>query len=101
MIGNITGIRKIFLIMFVTCLVFPGCSPKAQAPETEGSRALSDAQYKKEMDEMKKSIKGDIRIKLKKDGKGAYTWEISGRDPHQIINANQVLNRRVASESRE
>ena len=57
--------------------------------------APQEAQYKAEMDEIKKGLKSDIKIKLKRDGKGAYTWEIVGKDAQEILKANEHLRKRL------
>ena len=53
-------------------------------------------QYKKELEEIRKTLKGDIRVKLKKDGKGDfYSWEIDGKDVAEVLKANETLTRRL------
>lgn len=48
-----------------------------------------------------------VRIELKRDVKGAYTWELSGSDVQEIIKADVALRRymrnpdRPANESRD
>ena len=58
-----------------------GCTRQAPVAEVEKQQTASDAQCRKEMEEIKKSIRGDIKIKLKKDGTGAYSWKFRGRTP--------------------
>ena len=55
---------------------------------------VAETQYKKELEEIKKTIKGDTKIKLRKDAKG-YSWEISGKDPQEILKANETLARKL------
>jgi len=62
---------------------------------------VQDVQSRKDLEEIRKSLKGDIKIKLRKDGKGAYSWEIAGKDPQEIIRANNVLIKRISDEKRE
>lgn len=95
--------RNIILCVFtlIICALMYGCGEKGSVPDITKPHAISDAQYKKEMDEIRKNMKGDLKIRLKKDGKGAYSWEITGKDPHQIIQANETLNKRINNEKRE
>lgn len=60
---------------------------------TDGN-ANSEAQYKNELDEIRKSIKGETKIKVKKDAKG-YSWEITGKDPQEVLKANDTLKKRL------
>jgi hypothetical protein len=87
----------ILLILFslVSCARPVEVAPKPKAAEGEAA----DVQYKKEMDEIKKSLKSDLKIKLKRDGKGAYVWEITGKDPQEILKANEVLRKRLGDGS--
>lgn len=50
------------------------------------------------MDEIKKGIRGDIKIKLKKDGEGAYSWEISGKDARGVTKTNSILSKKVSAD---
>jgi hypothetical protein len=89
---------RIFAILFV-CLLLMGCAKGQDVPPVAGKAAdgeAREAQYKKEMDEIKKSLKGDIKVKLKRDGKGAYTWEITGKETQEILKANEALRKRLA-----
>lgn len=56
----------------------------------------ADMQYEKELEEIKKSLKGDIKIKLKKDAKGGYSWEITGKDANEVLKANETLKKRLS-----
>ena len=87
----------ILLIIFslATCARPVEVTPKPKAAEGE----VTEAQYKKEMEEIRKSLKGDLRIKLKRDGKGAYMWEITGKDPQEILKANDMLRKRLGDGS--
>jgi len=55
----------------------------------------NETQYKKEMDELKKTIKGEVKIKLKKDGKGSYSWEITGKDVQEVLKSNDILRKKL------
>ena len=64
-------------------------------PGKKAEDAQKDAAYQKEMDELRKAIKSDVKIKLKKDGKGAYSWEIQGKDPQEVLKANETLKKKL------
>jgi predicted secreted protein len=57
----------------------------------------SEEQYKKELDEIKRNLKGDVKIKLKKEAKGGYSWEITGKDAQEIIKANDILVKKLSN----
>jgi hypothetical protein len=62
--------------------------------QKSGSDINAEAQYKNELDEIRKSIKGETKIKVKKDAKG-YSWEITGKDPQEVLKANDALRKRL------
>ena len=66
-------------------------APNQQKP---GSDINVEDQYKKELDEIRKSIKEEIKIKVKKDVKG-YSWEITGKDTQEVLKANDTLRKRL------
>ena len=74
------------------------CNPRTEIPEKpQGAEASGiEAQYQKEMDEIKKSLKGDVKIKLKKDGKGDYSWEITGKDAQEVLKTNDTLRKKLS-----
>lgn len=89
-----------FFTIFIIVLALMSCSKgtevstQPKAPEGQGM----DAQYQKELDEIKKSLKGDVKIKLKKEGKGGYSWEITGKDAQEVLKTNDALRRRLSDQ---
>ncbi len=79
------------------CLVF-GCSrvPESAPGKNPQQEARQEEQYKKELDEVRKTIKGDVKIKLKKDAKGDYSWEVTGKDANEVLKANDALAKKLA-----
>jgi hypothetical protein len=65
-----------------------------QSPPTAQDRPAD--QSSRDLEELKKNLKGDVRVKLKKDGKGGYSWEISGRDAQEVLKTNEVLKKRLS-----
>ena len=90
---------RLFAILFIAfALALLGCSRETEITlqqKAPGGKT-SEAQYKQELDEIRKSLKSDVKIKLKKDGKGAYTWEISGKDANEVLKANDTLKKKLA-----
>ena len=95
------GIGKRVLLLVLLAVALFGCGREAALKEGAKPEVVRDVQYRRELEEIRKSLKGDIKIKLRKDGKGAYSWEIAGKDPQEIIRANDVLRKRISDEKRE
>jgi len=80
--------------------MFFSCTKGTEIPikEKHGEEASSEIRYYKEIEELKKGLKGDIRVKLKKDPKGEYTWEITGKDAQEVLKTNDILKNRLSKE---
>ena len=87
-----------FFTIFVIALMLISCTKGMDAPSQQKvSEAHGvDGQYQKELDEIKKSLKGDIKIKLKRESKGGYSWEVTGKDAQEVIKANEVLRKKLS-----
>jgi len=83
----------IFLILLAFISCGKGVDVSSQQKPSEAQAA--DGQYQKELDEIKKSLKGDVKIKLKKESKGGYSWEIAGKDAQEILKANEALRKKL------
>ncbi|HOE18183.1 MAG TPA: hypothetical protein PLX02_11030 [Syntrophorhabdaceae bacterium] len=88
-----------FIAILLVVLFFFSCSNGVELAQLQGKAGEQDSgeRYQKELDEIKKTLKGDIKIKLKKDGKGGYSWEITGKDAHEIIKANDILVKKLGN----
>jgi hypothetical protein len=65
-------------------------------PVSASEETRKNDQYRKELDEIRKNIRGDVKIKLKRDGKGDfYTWEVSGKDANEVLRANEILSKKL------
>ena len=88
---------KLLPIILVLVLLLACSKPPEPVPDVAAVPDIQkEEQYKKELDEIRKSIKGDVKVKLKKDGKGDnYSWEISGKDAAEVLKVNDTLVRKL------
>lgn len=86
---------RLFTI-FVIVLALISCSKGADVPSKTSETQGLEGQYQKELDEIKKSLKGDVKIKLKKESKGGYSWEVTGKDAQEILKANDALRKKLS-----
>jgi len=89
---------RLAAIIFALVALFAGCT---KSPETVPAKppvpaVQKEDQYKTELEEIRKTLKGDIKIKLKKEGKGdVYSWEIDGKDVTEVLKVNEALARKL------
>lgn len=82
------------LIIGIVLLLLSSCNSRTDVPQQKPENGVNAIQYQRELDEIKESIKSETKIKVKKDAKG-YSWEITGKDPQQILKANDTLKKRL------
>jgi outer membrane biogenesis lipoprotein LolB len=88
---------KALSALLLALMILTGCSKAPQTPVSRTQDSQKEEQYRRELEEIRKNIKGDVKIKLKKDGKGdSYSWEISGKDANEILKANDILSKKLA-----
>jgi hypothetical protein len=82
----------LFGLLFLT-----SCSSPPEIAQVKASEETrKDDQYRKELEEIRKNIRSEIKIKLKRDGKGDfYSWEISGKDTSEVLRANEILSKKL------
>ena len=86
------------ILCFVVVLGLSFCTKAVDLPpKTQPGKdaAAAEKQYEKELDEIRKEVKGELKIKLKKDVKGGYGWEITGKDAQEVLKANDTLKKRL------
>jgi hypothetical protein len=88
---------KNMILFGVLFMLLFSCNSKVDVPNQQKTESdiNAEVQNKNELDEIRKSIKGETKIKVKKDAKG-YSWEITGKDAHEVLKANDVLRKRLA-----
>jgi predicted secreted protein len=83
----------IFLFIFLLLSCNKGTDVTIKKGVTDNKN--NETQYMKEMDELRKTLKSEVKIKLKKDGKGGYSWEIAGKDAQEILKVNDMLRKKL------
>jgi hypothetical protein len=48
--------------------------------------------------EKEQPLPPEVKIKLKKDGKDNYSWELAGSDVDQILKVNEELRKHLGGE---
>ncbi len=86
----------VFFIVFA--FFFLGCerSPSSLQEKTETPPRVI---VEKEKEEKEHPIPPEVKIKLKRDGKNNYSWELSGSDVDQILRVDDKLKRKLGGES--
>ncbi|MGB9627926.1 MAG: hypothetical protein ACPL6D_04640, partial [Thermodesulfobacteriota bacterium] len=52
----------------------------------------------KEKEEIGRFVPSEVKIKLKRNGKNNYSWELSGSDVDQILKVDDKLKKKLGGE---
>jgi len=81
-------------------LILGACkgNPAPPAGKSEPAPA-SQVIVEKEKPVKEDTLPPEVKIRLKRDGKDNYTWELNGSDVDQILKANEKLRKQLGGES--
>jgi hypothetical protein len=85
--------------LLVAALLVTSCggnpsSPPAK-PETSGTPKVIVEEERVEKEE---PLPPEVKIRLKRDGKDSYSWELSGSDADEILKVNEKLKKGLTRE---
>ncbi len=89
--GKILAFLLVLSLLCVSCQRFKDLTYPEKTSQEEKKE-----KYERQIEELRKSLKGDIKVKLKRDAKGNYSWEIQGRDVGEVLKANEALKKRLS-----
>lgn len=91
--------KKILTVLALTVFIFIACERKSNSPQEKAEvQALPKVIVEKERVEREHPLPPEVKIKLKRDGKESYSWELSGSDADQILKVNEKLKKQLGGE---
>ena len=93
--------KRILLVCGLITFLIIACENKPQSPQgkSEGP-SVPKVVVEKEKTEREPPLPPEVKIRLKKDGKDNYSWELSGSDVNQILKVNEKLQKKLGEQSR-
>jgi hypothetical protein len=90
---------RIFLLSFFIVFFIAACEGKPLPPQGKTEpQPISKVVVEKEKVEREEFPPPEVKIKLKRDGKDNYSWEINGSDVNQILKVNEKLKKQLTGE---
>jgi hypothetical protein len=91
--------RKNLILLGGLAFLLIACG-KDPLPPQEKSVGPSIPKIVLEKENVKKEqpLPPEVKIKLKKDGKESYSWELTGSDVDQILKVNEKLKKQLGGE---
>ncbi len=90
---------RILLLSLLVALFVAACEGKPLPPQGKTELPpVSKVILEKEKMEREEFPPPEVKIKLKRDGKDNYSWEINGSDVNQILKVNEKLRKQLTGE---
>jgi hypothetical protein len=91
--------ERIFLVSLLIVFLVTACEGKPLSPQGKPEAPpVSKVIVEKEKMEREEFPPPEVKIKLKRDGKDNYSWEINGSDVNQILKVNEKLRKQLTGE---
>jgi hypothetical protein len=91
--------KKILIVLAALIFLLIACEKKSLPPQTKSeSPSIPKVIVEKEKVEKEQPLPPEVKIKLKKDGKDSYSWELTGSDVDQILKVNEKLRKQLGGE---
>lgn len=90
--------KKIFIVSVTLIFFLVACEKKSVSPQDKSeSPSVPNVIVEKEKVEKVHPLPPEVKIKLKKDGKDSYSWELTGSDVNQILKVDEKLNKQLGA----
>ena len=90
--------KKVLVVLMVLIFSLIACGRKSPPPESKSeSPSVPKVIVEKEKVEKERPLPPEVKIKLKKDGKDSYSWELAGSDVDQILKVNEKLRKQLGA----
>jgi hypothetical protein len=91
--------KKILVVFMLLIFSVIACEKKSPPPEGKSeSPSIPRVVVEREKVEKEQPLPPEVKIKLKKDGKDNYSWELAGSDVDQILKVNEKLRKQLGGE---
>ena len=91
--------KKILIVFAASVFFLIACEKKSLSPQGKSENpSVPKVIVEKEKIEKEQPLPPEVKIKLKKDGKDSYSWELTGSDVDQILKVNEKLRKQLGGE---
>jgi hypothetical protein len=91
--------KPVLICLTVLVFIFMACERKPLSrPDPSETRSVPKVIVEKGKMEKEQPLPSEVKIKLRRDGKDNYTWELNGSDVDQILKVNEKLRRQLTGD---
>lgn len=90
---------KHIIVLCVLLTIIVACDGKGSSPqEKPEGLSVTKVAVEKEKVQKEEPPPPEVKIKLKRDGKDNYSWELSGSDVNELLKINEKLKKQLGGE---
>ena len=91
--------KKILIVLISLISVLIGCGKESLPPQGKSENPpIPKVLVEKEKVGKEQPLPPEVKVKLKKDGKDNYSWELTGSDVDQVLKVNERLRKQLGGE---
>jgi hypothetical protein len=91
--------KKIIVVLTASVFVLLACGKESLPPQGKSeSPPVPKVIVEREKVGKEQPLPPEVKIKLKKDGKDSYSWELAGSDVDQVLKVNEKLRKQLGGE---
>lgn len=92
--------KYLLIVILFTFLIACEKRPFTTEGKPEG-HSVPKVIVEKEKVEREEPLPPEVKIRLRRDGKDNYSWELSGSDVDQVLKVNEKLRKRLGGEQQK
>ena len=91
--------QKILIVLIALIFALIACGRETLPPQGKSENPpVPKVIVEKEKMRKEQPLPPEVKIKLKKDGKDSYSWELAGSDVDQVLKVNDKLRKQLGGE---
>jgi len=91
--------KKILIVLIALIFALIACGKGSPPPQAKSENPpVPKVIVEKEKMGKEQPLPPEVKIKLKKDGKDSYSWELAGSDVDQVLKVNDKLRKQLGGE---
>ena len=88
--------EKTFIVIMALIFVLIACGKDSLPPQSKSENPpVPKVIVEQEKTGKEQPLPPEVKIKLKKDGKDSYSWELTGSDVEQVLKVNEKLRKQL------
>lgn len=91
--------KRNLVVLTAIITVLTACGKESPPPQNRlENPSIAKVTVERENVGREQPLPPEVKIKLKKDGKESYSWELTGSDVDQVLKVNEKLRKQLGGE---